>query len=191
MKKVLLGSALAASLLFASNVAQINVNNDTLEVGGELYLNNAYNVNNSSNYYFTINYLGTEADTNAPSQKLLSAGLKVLNPFTDDNGISLGIGMKSVYTNQFSKTFFALPLAAYIKYEVNEMIYVDLEASYAPKVLSFSDADNYRDTKIKVNYKVLEDGYAFIGARDITTKYEMTGKVNYDTSAFIGYEVKF
>jgi len=191
MKKILLGSALATSLLFASNVAQINVNNDTLEVGGELYLNNSYNVNNSSNYYFTINYLGTEADTNEASQKLLSAGLKVLNPFTDDNGISLGLGIKSVYTNQLSKTFFALPLAAYIKYEVNEMIYVDLEASYAPKVLSFSDADNYRDTKIKVNYKVLEDGYAFIGARDITTKYELTGKVNYDTSAFIGYEVKF
>lgn len=191
MKKILLGSALATSLLFASNVAQINVNNDTLEVGGELYLSNSYNVNNSSNYYFTINYLGTEADTNEASQKLLSAGLKVLNPFTDDNGISLGLGIKSVYTNQLSKTFFALPLAAYIKYEVNEMIYVDLEASYAPKVLSFSDADNYRDTKIKVNYKVLEDGYAFIGARDITTKYELTGKVNYDTSAFIGYEVKF
>jgi len=191
MKKILLSSIVASTILFASNSAQININNDTLEVRGEFYLNNTYNVNNSSNYYFTAGYLGTESTKDTASQRLISAGLKVLNPYTDDNGISLGLGIKSVYTNQNDKMFIAIPLAAYGKFEVNDLIYFDLEVAYAPRVLAFSDSEGYTDTRVKVNYKVLEDGYVYIGARDITTKYENSTAISYDTSAFIGYEVRF
>ncbi len=191
MKKILISSIVASTLLYASNSVELNINNDTLEARGDIYLNNMYDVNNSSNYYFTISYLGTESTATTASQRLTSAGLKVLNPYTDDNGISLGIGLKSVYTNQNAKTFVSIPLAAYGKFELNDLIYFDLEMAYAPRVLSFSDAEGYSDARIKVNYKVLEDGYVYIGARDITTKYENSARVNYDTSAFIGYEVKF
>jgi hypothetical protein len=191
MKKILLSSIAASTLLFASNSAQININNDTLELRGDLFLNNMYNVNNSSNYYFTVSYLGTEDTDTDETQKLFSTGLKVLNPYTDDNGISLGLGLKSVFTDQADKTFLAVPLAAYGRFELNDLIYFDIEVAYAPRVLSFSDAEGYTDAKIRVNYKVLEDGYIYIGARDITTKYEDIGSVDYDTSAFVGYEVRF
>ena len=191
MKKILLGSLFITSMLLASNSVQININNDTLEARGDLYLNNIYNVNDSSNYYFTVSYLGTESDSTHTSQRLTTAGLKVLNPYTDDNGISLGIGMKAVYTNQNAKTFLSMPLCAYAKFELNDLVYFDLEAAYAPRVLSFSNAEGYQDMRIKANYKVLEDGYVYIGARDITTKYESSAEVRYDTSAFVGYEIKF
>jgi hypothetical protein len=162
-----------------------------LELRGDIYLNNIYTVNDSSNYYFTCSYLGSESTNDTSSQKLTSVGLKILNPYTDDNGISLGLGIKSVYTNQSDKTFIAIPLVVYGNFELNNLIYFDLEASYSPRVLSFSNADGYTDAKLKVNYKVLENGYVYIGARDITTKYEKSDKIKYDTSAFIGYEVRF
>ena len=190
MKKILIGSIIASTLLLGNNAVEVNINNDTLEVEADIYLNKYYDVSNSSNYYLTLGHLRTEND-NEETQSLTTAGLKVINPFTDDNGISFGLGMKSVYTNQLSKTFFALPLSVYGRVEFSEVIYVDAEVSYAPKVLSFSDAKSYTDMKAKFNYKVLADGYVFIGARAIETKYENGTSSKFDTTAFLGFEVKF
>lgn len=190
MKKILIGSLIVSSLLLGNNAVEVNINNDTVEVEADVYLNDRFDVSNNSNYYLTIGHLRTEKD-NSVTQSLTTAGLKVLNPFTDDNGISLGLGMKSVYTNQLSKTFFALPLSVYGRIEFTEVIYVDAEISHAPKVLSLGDAESYTDMKAKINYKVLADGYVFIGARGIETKYENAGTSKFDTTAFVGLEVRF
>jgi len=190
MKKILIGSLIATSLLLGNNGVEVNIKSDTLEVEADIYLNDIYDVSNNSNYYLTVGHLRTEND-NAETQTLTTAGLKVLNPFTDDNGISFGLGMKSVYTNQLSKTFFALPLSVYGKIEFTEVIYVDAEISYAPKVLSLGDAESYTDMKAKFNYKVLENGYVFIGARSVETKYDSGTTSKFDTSAFVGLEVRF
>jgi len=191
MKKIILSTLVASSLLMGSNSVQININNDTLEVAADIYLNDKYEVNNSSNYYFTASYLRTEDTTSESTASLSSAGFKVLNPYTDDNGASFGMGMKAVYADNNDNLFFAAPLAIYAKYEHNEKIYFDAELSYAPRVLSFSDAETYNDMKFKANYKVLEDGYAFIGYRNIETKYDNMDAIEYDKELFVGYEVKF
>jgi len=190
MKFILMGSVLASTLLMGSNGLYINVNNDTLEVEADIYLNKHYDVSDSSNYYLNIGHLRTENDTKE-TQTLSTIGFRVINPYTDDNGISIGLGMKSVYTDQMTKTFFALPLSLYARVEMNEMIYVDADFSYAPKVLSFADAQTYTDMKARLNYKVLADGYVFIGARSIETKYEKGSDAKYDNSGFIGFEVRF
>jgi hypothetical protein len=190
MKKILLGSLIATSLLMADNSVDVNVNADTVEVSADVYLNDMYDVNNDSNYYLTLRHLRTEKD-NSNAQTLSTVGLKVLNPFTNDNGLSFGLGMKAVYTNQIGKRFLALPLSAYGKIEINELVYIDADLSYAPKVLSFSDADSYVDFRAKVNYKVLADGYIYLGARSITTKYDSGEEEKYDSSAFVGLEVRF
>ena len=190
MKKILIGSLIATSLLLGNNGVEVNLNDETLEVELDINLNKYYDVSNNSNYYLSAGHLRTEHD-NEEIQSLSTVGLKVLNPFTDDHGISLGLGMKSVYTNQLSKTFFALPLSVYGKVEFNEVVYIDAEVSYAPKVLSFGDAESYTDVKAKVNYKVLADGYVFIGARNIETKYENGTRTKFDTTAFAGFEVRF
>ena len=190
MKRILLSSIVASTLLFASNSVQININNDTLELGTEIYLNDKYNVNNSSNYYFTANYLRNEGTDGESTVSLSTAGFKILNPYTDDNGVSFGLGIKTVYADVDNKLFLALPLSVYGKYELDERIYFDVEFSYAPRVLSFSDAQKYQDIKFKANYKVLEDGYAFIGYRNIKTTYDVF-TLEYDKELFVGYEVKF
>jgi len=190
MKKIIVGSLIVTSFLLGNNAVEVNVNNDTLEVEADIYLNDSYDVSNNSNYYLTVGHLRAEKD-NSETQSLTTAGLKVLNPFTDDNGISFGLGMKSVYSNQSSKTLFALPLSVYGKIEFSEVIYVDAEVSYAPKVLSFGDSESYTDMKAKFNYKVLENGYVFVGARSIETKYDNGTTSKFDSSAFVGLEIRF
>ncbi len=191
MKKVFLSSLITSSLLLGSSSFEININNETLEVSSEVYLNDTYNVNNSSNYYFIASYLNTEdEESDKTSSSLVTAGFKVLNPYSNDNGLSLGLGVKSVYSNNEEEQFFAVPLSLYSKLELNELIYFDLGIAYAPKVLSFSDAQKYTDIKFKTNYKVLEDGYLFLGYRNIETEYE-NYIIKYDTSLFVGFQIKF
>ncbi|MGK0256387.1 MAG: hypothetical protein ACI81I_001004, partial [Arcobacteraceae bacterium] len=190
MKNILIGSLIASSILMGSNSIQVNTNSDTLEVATDIYLNNSYNLNEGSNYYFTASYLRTEKN-DLETQSLSSAGFKVLNPYTNDYGVSFGLGMKAVYSSQSDKRFFATPLILNGKIELNEVMYVDADLSYAPKVLSFSDGKTYQDMKVRFNYKVLSDGYVFVGVRNIETEYE-DGKIKeYDNSAFVGLEVKF
>ncbi|PIF04284.1 MAG: hypothetical protein CSA86_02910 [Arcobacter sp.] len=191
MKKFLISSVVASSVLFGNNVVEINVNKDTLKVGADLYLNRYYNVNNSSNYYVTFDYLRKEEE-DKEAQSIKSMGLKMINPYTDDHGLSLGLGIKSVYTDVIdSKTFVALPLTMHGRLEINEVIYLDIDVSYSPKVLSFSDANRYTDMQFRANYRVLTNGYVFVGARRIDTKYEDIDETKFDSSVFFGLEARF
>ncbi|MEA3383054.1 MAG: YfaZ family outer membrane protein [Campylobacterota bacterium] len=191
MKRFFLASLVTTNLLFASSSAEININNNTLELATDIYLNDTFNLNNSSNYYYGISHLRTKSDENQDSQNLTTMNFKVLNPYVDDYGMSLGIGIKTVYTSQLEKSFNAIALALYFKYELNEMFYVSIDGSYAPRVLSFMDAESYNDAKLKLNYKVLDGGYMYVGLRKIETTYENNQKVEFDDAAFFGYQFRF
>ncbi len=190
MKKIILSLAVASTLAMANNQVEINLNNDTLELVGDFYLNNKYEVSNDANYYAIASYLGSEND-NSNTSRILSAGVKLLNPFADDNGLSLGLGMKMVLADDNNKNFIVTPLSVYAKYEYSDLIHLDAEVGYAPKTLSFRDAEKYQDMKLKVNYKVLENGFAFIGVRGLETTYVANETIKYDNSMFFGYKVQY
>ncbi len=190
LKKVVIGIFMILGVMYGNNSAQINVNNNTLELVGDIGINEVISSNSSSNYYLTISYLITDNDSE-DSQRLTTAGVKILNPYVDNYGLSLGLGIKNVYTSQSDLNLNAVALGMFIRYELNQIVYFNLEGSYAPKVLTFMDGENYRDLKFKVNYKILEDGYIYLGTRSINIKYENNSDIKFDTSAFVGYEFRF
>ncbi len=192
MKKILAGSLVTASLLFGANSAEININNNTLELIGEYNLNDVYVLNDDSNYFFTFSFLTSEeSSTSVASQKLISGGMKIINPYVDDRGFSLGLGAKFVWADNTNKDFIATPLSIFADYQLDERVSISAAFAYAPKILTYSDGDNYKDLNLKVNYKIIENGYVYIGARDITTKYKSGASVDYDKSIFFGYKVQF
>ncbi|MCK5294025.1 MAG: hypothetical protein KAJ49_05185 [Arcobacteraceae bacterium] len=195
MKKILAGSLVATSLLFGSNSAEININNDTLELVGEFLLNHSYQLSDEGNYYFTVNYLGSENQEstvgNTKNKKLVTTGLKIMNPYIDDRGLSLGIGIKAVWADNYEKDFFATPLEVFAKYEINEQLSLDMNVGYSPKVLTHADGETYKDGKIKVNYKVIDNGYVYVGARSIETTYKNNAEIKFDDNVFFGYKVQF
>jgi lipopolysaccharide assembly outer membrane protein LptD (OstA) len=192
MNKIFVGSIIAANLLFATNSAEININSNTLELIGEYNLNTVYQLNDDSNYYLTISFLSSEeSSTSVSTQKLITGGLKMVNPYIDDRGLSLGMGAKIVWADNTNKNFIATPLNIFAKYEINEQISINFDFAYAPKILTFSDGESYKETNLKANYKVLENGYVYLGGRSITTDYKKGGSVDYDKSIFFGYKVQF
>jgi hypothetical protein len=190
MKKIILSLVAASALAMANNQVELNINNDTVEVNGDIYLNDIYEVSNDSNYYFTASYLSSSQEP-GDRQTLVTAGLKILNPFVNDNGLSLGLGIKGVVADNSSQTFAAIPLGLFIKYELNEKIQFNANMNYAPQTLSFSDAKAYREFKLTADYKVLENGYVFVGSRYIKTSYDKSIDLTYDKSMFFGYKVQF
>ncbi|VAY87046.1 hypothetical protein MNB_ARC-1_631 [hydrothermal vent metagenome] len=198
MKKIILSMVLISGMLYANgSKGEINVNSDTLELEGDFYLNNTYNLSNYANYYGIINYLSSETNTanSTLTKRLVAVGFKILNPFSNEYGFSLGLGLKAVISNdrhdKTNTSFLSIPLSIYGKYDFNEVIYVNGSYSYAPKTLSLLDAKGYKDIKLAVNYRVLENGYVFIGIRDIETIYDLSVSVKYDNSLFFGYKIHF
>lgn len=192
MIKKLIAGSLLGSTLYASSVG-ININNDTLEFETEYSLDRSFTLNNDSDYFFTASYLRSEENKSNTSDSLLEVGLKVLNPYLNDNGLSFGLGTKAIFADNTdgAADFLALPLEFYGKFYLNEMVHFEAEFGYAPKVLTFADGKSFRSTKLKANYQLLENGYVYLGFRDIETKYDNNVDISYDKSLFFGYKVQF
>jgi len=192
IKKIIAGMVISSSIASAANIAQINVNNNTLGLKAEYGINEIYNLSNDAKYYLTLEYLSSEdAGATESTDRIVNFGLKIMNPYINDYGVSFGMGINTVWVNNYSKTFMATPLSVFADYSINEDLSIDATLSYAPKILSYSSADNYSEVTAKLNYKVIDNGYAYLGYRDIETKYEDGAKVKFDNSLFFGYKIQF
>jgi len=190
IKKLLAGMLITSSMAYATNSVEINVNDNTLEVGGEYSLNEIYGLNDDSQYGLTVSYLASERNDDQ-TDKLVSAGLRIMNPYINDNGSSFGMGIQVVWADNANNSFMAVPLNIFAKFELNEKINFDASGAYAPKILSFADSDGYTALSLKVNYKVLDNGYAYVGKRHIETKYDNNINLKLDDNLFFGYKVLF
>lgn len=189
LKKVLFGSIVASSLLMAQSEVDVNVNGNTYEIGGNAYLNNFYYLNDNSKYYFGVHFLGTD-ENDELKQKLIAADIKVMNAFSNEYGLSFGLGMKGVYTDSKKANMLAVGLGAFAKYAYNENLFVDASYHYAPQVLSYMDGDRYREFRSTINYAVVQNGYIYTGARVIKADFK-DHVVDFDKSAFVGFRFTF
>lgn len=189
--KIIISSILSGSFMFAIGSADININSKTLQIGIEYNLDNSYKLDNNSNYLFTASHLRSESDESSNTKTLTSIGLKMINPYINDYGFSFGLGIKGALADNSDKTFVAVPLEFFVSYIVDERFHIDSEIAYAPKVLTFSDGDSYKEWNAKVNYKLLENGYLYLGTRGIKTFYSNDKDIAYDNNLFFGFKVHY
>jgi hypothetical protein len=192
IKKIITTLALSSSILFAANTAEINVNNNTLGLKGEYGINEVYKLSNDAKYYITLEYLSSEeAAATESTDRIVNLGIKMMNPYINDYGISFGMGINAVWVNNYTDTFVATPLSLFADYAINEDLSIDATLSYSPKILSYSSADSYTEFTAKANYKVIDNGYAYLGYRDISTSYDDGSDIDFDNTIFFGYKLKF
>ena len=102
LKRTVLSLVATATILSANNQAELNINGDTMEISGDFYLNDSYNVSEDANYYFTASYLDSEVSS-SQDQTVLSAGLSIVSQFIDDNGFSFGLSIKAILADSNNK----------------------------------------------------------------------------------------
>jgi hypothetical protein len=189
-KKIIMSLLISSNILYATNNSvELNINNHTLEVKGEYNLNAVYELNDNSNYKLLISYLRSEKKQD--SEIMINSGLKIENPYINDYGFSVGFGVNAVWIDNSNQSFTALPLSVYGSYILQENITINGQVSYSPNILSFNNARSFRQYNLQANYKLIDNGYVYIGKRDIKTNYKNSVSIKFDDAIFFGFKVLF
>ena len=156
MKKILLSFLLVGSL-FAENFLNLQISNETLMFEGQykisfqepFYVRGGYLINSTkSNFaYVGIKSEGQIIGADLPAKfSLFLDYVKTKN----SSAIPIGIGVNS-YLNDFSIPFF-----------------IRGEVAYAPKILSFEEANKFVKLKVESGVRFIENGEVFIGYRNFS-----------------------
>jgi hypothetical protein len=175
MKKTILSLLTAGSLAFAAgNYAALKITNSTLEIDAQapLTYNNIYvrgsflyNDNDGKHNYFSVGIKGEGnlIGIDVPNMKfsIIMDAVHIKN----NTAIPLGIGAFAYVPN--------------LKYPV----FVRGEAEYAPKILSFKDANRFSRIDVSMGIQPIENAEIFVGYRDISFNH------NYNSAIYggIGY----
>lgn len=167
VKKILMGGFLITGLLSAQNSASLNINDEDVELQASLNVNEFIGYGDGTTYTFDANYLNADGDG------LFGIGLSGENQLQGVYGLRIGFGIKTVFADEFAavplwvKAAYVLPLTDAIPTTTWEMSF-----AYAPKVLSFNDAETYSEFRTQLDMEVVSNIHIFAGYRNIDTDYK-------------------
>lgn len=167
LKKTILSTLLATGLLTAQNSVSININNEDVELQASLNFNDVIGYADGTTYTLNTNYLHADGDN------LFGIGLSGENQLQGVYGLTVGLGIKTVFADEFA----AVPLlvrGAYILPFTDAIPTTTMEMSfaYAPEVLSFNEAETYSEFRTQLNMEVVSNIHIFAGYRNIDTDYK-------------------
>ena len=167
MKK-LLSIITYISLSFAGNYANVQISNETLGVYAQAKItqNNIYargfflyNDNENKNNFYSI---GLKGEGNL-------IGIDVPN-------IKFSIILDLVHTKNNTALPVGLGAFGYIP-NIEYPVFLRGEIEYAPKILSFDDADRFSRGDVQVGIQPIENGEVFIGYRNISFNHNYNSVV--------------
>jgi hypothetical protein len=158
MKKILL-SMLIAGFAFSENFVNLQVTNDTVMFEGQaqivndkpIYARGGYLINSKEDAVSDFGYIGLKTEGQAIGVDIpvkISLMVDVVH-IKDNTASPVGLGL-STYLKQFS-----MPVFLRASYE------------YAPKILSYEDAEKFSKLKVETGIRFIENGEAFVGYRKI------------------------
>jgi hypothetical protein len=184
IKRFFLTLCAASSLLLAENSIGLDINNDDLELLGTIDMNAVTGYADGTQYLLNIGYL--HADDN-----LLNIGLIGQNTLQGIPNLTLGLGIQTVFTD----SYMALPLLAkgIFRLPLNDTVpptSLSATFAYAPQVLSFRDAQSYKELRFEADMEVVNNIHIFTGYRNIDTDYKNYDR-NFNDSFYGGLKLSF
>jgi len=185
VKSLILSALVAGTLLYGESSVGININDEDLELTTSIDLNRFGGYSESTVFTIDADLLHTENDN------LLGVGVSAESQMQGLEGLTMGIGLKTVTTEDY----FALPLLLKASYALPFDSVIPTTSlggyiAYAPSVLSFSDADEYLEWRVQLDMEVVNNIHLFTGYRDINTDYK-TGSFNFNDSFYGGFKLDF
>ena len=186
LNKFFLMALTATTLLFSQSTVGLNINTDDFELEGAMDINAFTEYSNGTTYMIDANYINAENDS------LFGAGFSAHNSFQGMEGLSLGLGAKLV----FLEDYIALPLMAEASYALSliDMIpttSLSARLLYAPSVLSFSDAENYFEFRAEAAMEVIHAVSIYVGYRDIEIQYIDSEEETFSDGFYAGLKMSF
>ncbi len=184
---------LAANLLAMHN-AEIDINDADLELGLNLDMGQFNNAVEPNSTFIGFKYLNPDSDYsdfNDP-ESYYELSLLFQRPVRNTD-FFIGLGVKLNYIDTKNDTFNALPLMITGGYNLRTAIPItfNAEVAYAPKVLSFNDAQGYYEYRISADFHVIDNAEVYVGYRDMETKFEGTSFYKYNGAGYVGFRFHF
>ncbi len=185
VKKLLLATFLLTSTITAETSIGIDINNEDVEILGELNFNTLADYSSGTTYILDASYLYTDGDN------LAAVGFSGQNTLQGVEGLTLAFGAKLVFAEDFmalplmAKAVYALPL----NYSIPTTSLVTSFA-YAPSVLTFLDGETYSEFRLEADMEVISNVHIFTGYRNIDTDYT-AGDHNFNDSFYAGMKLSF
>lgn len=134
---------------------------------------------------------------NTDNTHLFVLGLNVIGQSSDVSGLSASIGgrLYSASTkpeNNGKNELAALALGTDIRYKFpDKPLGVAAYAYYAPKIVSFLDADRLSEVGLRAEYQMLPQAYVYLGYREIRATLENGPDLTVDNGGHIGLRIQF
>ena len=184
-KKLFLTTFFTLGIVYAQNNIALNINDEDLEVAASVDLNALSYNSDTTSYFIDGSYLHADGDN------LVTVGLSAESKFQGAEGLTFGLGIKSV----FADDFIAIPFLAKAKYTLPFSYSIPTTSlttslAYAPSVLAFSDAESYMEFRVEANMEVVNNVHIFGGYRNIDTEYD-TFDHTFNNSFYGGMKLSF
>jgi len=177
MKKILISALILGSVgLWANNnEVGLKITNDTLAAYTQVKVT-------PNNIFVRGEYLYNDTDN---KNNFYLAGIKAEgNLIENDSNLKFSIFIDFAHTKDNS----ALPIGIGILKYVNNFqipVFVQAEGEYAPKVLSFNDAERFSRVDAFIGINPIENAKIFVGYRNLSFNH------NYDSSIYGGVGFSF
>jgi hypothetical protein len=188
LKTYLTALAFAALPLMAQHSAEIDINADDIEVAGAYELSEGFDYEGiSSRNYLWARYLYS-GESETRSENLVEAGFLATGRLSGIPALTLGIGIKGA----FSEDYAAIPIGLSLRYDipVEWKVGLDAEIYVAPSPLVFSDGDGYSGYRVGVDFRPIPNAAVFAGYRNIDLEYDR-GSDDFNDGWYIGLRYYF
>jgi len=135
---------------------------------------------------------------NEDSDKLAHLGIMVRND-TLDNPLVISVGARLYYgdvghrSGETNANFSALAIGGELLFIPNNLGGLGFGINYygAPKVVSYMDAEGFREYGARINYQITQQADVSIGYRKISVDLKNQTTVTPDSKFYLGIELRF
>jgi len=190
MMKYLQNLCCTALVFFIISSAQLTASELDLRINDETIHGNYVTTNDKTMFGLGYFYKDSSSSTNIINTDLHANGQTAIGNLP----MTIGIGFQG---NFFKKEDFkgsAVGLGGTLRINIPEALGLSVETAlhYAPEVLSFGDADEFRRFRVQANYHIIQNadisaGYHYLNAGNKDAKSNHT----FESGLFLGMKLKF
>lgn len=192
MIKKLLVLTCFISTLFAVNRADLNINNDTLEING--FMDVAEYA--SADVQVDGMYMGAGLIDPDDRTALYNVQLLLEKSLDGVDGMKAGLGLKLLYADKSKENFLALAPGGFVEKLIPVDTVVPMYAEgifyFSPKTLSMRSAESYLEYRLQLNFEIMEEGKVYFGYRNMTVEWDSNiQEKDYSSTVYVGLQIGF
>ena len=186
--------------LFAMHEAELNLNNYDLEAQLHFDAGQFNEAVEPDAIFFGFGYLhGSHQHSDGDLKKdhdMIDGHFFVRQRLAGVPALTLGMGVKFVYTDLGGYNYYALPLGITARYDLPGDLPIPISVGgklyYAPQVLAWEDAKNYFEYDAHLTIMLIDRAGLTAGYRKINTDIDLPGgDLTFNETWFIGVKFRF